>query len=58
MSTTTIDEIYFSFDTLKFYMKFSQKDQNKFIFVYKFKTLFYRINSILLYCCFDCQDWL
>ena len=30
-------------------------NENKFSFVYKFKTLFYRINSILL-SCFDCQD--
>ena len=42
--------------TLEFYMKLSKKDKNKFSFVYKFKTLFYRINSILLSCCFDYQD--
>lgn len=47
MSTTTIDEIYFSFDTIKFYMKLSQKDQNKFIFFINSKLYF--IELIVFY---------
>ena len=54
MSTTTINKISICPHTLEYYVKLPEK--NKFTFLYKLKTLFYRIKSILLSCYFDCQD--
>ena len=55
MSTNTFEEIYFCPDTFEVFFNTPKKDKGTFLFSYRFDSLFYRVNEVLLTCCFYCH---
>ena len=53
MSTNIIDEIYFCPCTFGVYFKIPVKGKSSFPSIYKFGTVFYLVNRVLLTYCFD-----
>ena len=51
-----IDKTYFCPHTLEFFFNLTECDNNFFCFVYSFKTIYCRVNRIMLSCYFECQD--
>ena len=56
MSTNTFEEIYFYPHLFEVYFNIPEKNKATFLFSYRFDSLFYRVNEVLLSCCFDCHD--
>ena len=57
MSVSTIEEIYFHPHTFYAFVNIPDKNRSSFLFNYRFGSLFYRVNQLLLTCCFDFHEF-
>ena len=56
MLTNIIDEIYFCPYTFEAFLNIPEKDKSNFSFNYKFDSVLYQVNRVLLTSCFDCHE--
>ena len=55
MSRNVFDEIYFCPHTFVIYFNIPQKENNLFKFLYKFPSIYYQVNNLVLSSCFACH---
>ena len=56
MSTNIFDEIYFCPHTFAVYFNILQKEKNSFKYLYKYPSIYYQMNNLVLYSCFACRE--
>ena len=56
MSTNIFDEIYFCPHSFAVYFNTPQKEKNLFKFLYKFLSIYYQVNNLVLFSCFPCHE--